>query len=615
MILSALNQYYETLCARGELSVPGWTDNFKVTFGLDLGDNGEIVRVIDYREEVPRGKKMVTVPRLMRVPTHPTRTSGAVANFLCDNSAYMLGVEKEGASDKALKCFAANKTLHEKLLENVDEPAAQAVLEFFRNWRIEEAESHPALCGYWETILRGVNLIFCYEGVPLTETMAIQEAWQEHFDAPDPFAPKGTCLITGKIGPIASIHPLIKGVKGAKATGAGLSSFNCPSFCSYGKEQNFNAPVSERVAFGYTTALNYLLSDRAHTRVVGDTTIVCWAEHGDPSYQDAYMSVLFGTTEVGPDGVLTSLLSNLSKGEPVEWDGSTLDANEHFYVLGISPNAARLSVRFFYKDSFGSIVQNIQKHYQDLAIVKPVFDPWEHLPLWKLLSETVDEKSTKPEPLPQLSGEVLRSILTGAPYPATLLNGVMLRIRADKEITRGRAAIIKAFYTRANIPFPKEVLSVEGNSNCTNVPYTLGRLFYVYEHLQERAMEKKDAEKHKDKDQKKSVNASVKDKYFNAASATPALVMPTLNNLAQHHLRKLRREHPGTAIYFEQMLCKYSCIIGESYPERLTVSERGSFYLGYYFEKDARFKRKDNKGRSVEHDPEHCDASDDEMEE
>ena len=581
MILQALSKYYEALCARGELSAPGWNDAFKVTFGLDLSDEGEIIRIIDFREEQVRGKKTVVVPKLMRVPAHPTRTSGVLANLLCDNSGYMLGIDNKGRTDKALQCFTANKSLHEEILSPVNNKAAQAILDFFRNWHPEEAEEHPLVSLHLETLLKGVNLIFCYEGEPASEIEDIQEAWQKHFDKPDPFAPKGQCLITGQTGPIAPIHPLIKGVKGAQSTGATLSSFNCPSFCSYGHEQNFNAPVSERAAFAYTTALNTLLADRNHCRTIGDTTIVCWSEQGDPAYQDAYNAAMFGTPGDDNPDILVSFLSKLAKGEHIEWDGTPLDENEHFYILGLSPNAARLSVRFFLKDSFGSLLRNIQKHYQDIAIVAPSFDPREYISVWGLLYETVNQKANDKSPSPAMAGEVFRAILTGTPYPISLLNAVQQRIRAEQKITRGRAAIIKAYYSRANIPFPKEVLTMEGNMNSTNIPYTLGRLFSVYEQIQERAYP--------------NINASVKDKYFNSASCTPAMILPMLGNLAQKHLRVIRRSSPGAAVYFEKMLGEYSDIIGQNYPTRLSLSEQGAFQLGYYFENQKRYTPKTNK--------------------
>lgn len=581
MILQALNQYYEALCAKGVLSVPGWDDTFKVTYGLDLNDDGEIIRVIDLREEVQRGKKTVMLPKLMRVPAREIRTNATLANFLCDNSGYMLGVDSKGRDEKGFEYFAANKTLHEKLLASAKDPAAQAILAFFRSWVPQDAMEHPLLAPCWDALLKGANLIFCYEGKPASEIEVIQDAWQNHFDAPNPFAVKAQCLVTGRYDPVAPIHPKIKGVKDAQVTGASLVSFNAPSFCSYGHEQNFNAPVSERAAFAYTTALNALLADRSHCRVIGDTTVVCWSEHGDESYQDAYMSAAFGSDEADAEKVLPALMKSIWNGEPILWHGEELDANEHFYVLGLSPNAARLSVRFFYKDSFGGLLRNIQKHYEDTAIIAPSYDRFEHLPLWKLLSETVNEKSSNKASSPHLSGDMLRAILNGTPYPATLLNAVQQRIRAEREITRGRAAIIKACYLRANIPFPKEVLTVEGNKNSTNIPYTLGRLFSVYEQIQARAYP--------------NINTSVKDKYFNSASGTPAAIMPMLGNMAQKHLRVIRRTSPGSAVYYERMLGEYSRIIGDSYPIRLTLPEQGAFQLGYYFENQERYTPKNNK--------------------
>lgn len=568
MILEALNRYYETLCAKGVLSVPGWNDGFKVTFGVDISDEGEINQLVDLREEVTRGKKTLLVPRQMRVPSHPTRTSGVLANFLCDNSAYMLGLDGKGDFEKAMRCFAANKSLHEQILADVDHDAARSVLAFFRNWRPDEAETHAALEPHLETLLKGVNLIFYYAQSPVTEIEVIRDAWQKYFDKPNPFTPKGQCLVSGEMEPIATIHPLIKGVKGAQSTGAALSSFNCPAFCSYGHEQNFNAPVSERAAFAYTAALNTLLADKSHSRVVGDTTIVCWAENGNNSYQDAFLSAMFGHSEYGPEGVLSDFLSRLTKGEPLVWDGEALEENEHFYVLGLSPNAARLSVRFFYKDSFGHLLENIRKHYEDMAIEAPNYDNREYLSLWNLVSETINEKSSDKSASPLLAGDLLRSILNGTPYPATLLNGVRLRIRADRNITRGRAAIIKAYYTRANIPFPKEALTVGLNKECTDVPYVLGRMFCIYEQIQKAAYP--------------SINTSVKDRYFHSASATPARVMPVLGNLAQKHLRVLRREKPGLAVYLERLLLECAGMIGEQYPVCLSLGEQDAFLQGYY---------------------------------
>ena len=227
------------------------------------------------------------------------------------------------------------------------------------------------------------------------------------------------------------------------------------------------------------------------------------------------------------------MVKQLCQGQPVQYREDRLDPNMDFFVLGLSPNAARLSVRFFLRNTFGGFLRNVQAHQDRLEIVRPAYDKFETLPLWKLLSETVNQNSRDKSPAPDLAGEVLRAILNDTLYPATLLNGVTLRIRAEHEITRGRAAIIKAYYQKLaetmkheNPDIPEEVLQVSLNENSFNIPYTLGRLFSVLEAIQAAA--------------NPGINATIKDKYFNSAAATPAVIFPILINLAQKHLKKLR---------------------------------------------------------------------------
>ncbi|SCJ33159.1 CRISPR-associated protein Cas8c/Csd1%2C subtype I-C/DVULG [uncultured Flavonifractor sp.] len=579
MILQALTEYYRTLADRGEISPPGWS-TVNVSYALCIGMDGTLEQVISVQTEQKKGKKTVLAPQPMTLPAPVKRTSGVAANFLCDTSSYLLGVDGKGKPQRALECFQACKSLHQDLLEVVDSPAARAVLAFFENWQPEQAAEHPALIPCWDELLSGANLVFRYDGSFVHEAALIRQVWDSHYQTAED-GPQMVCLVTGERGPAENIHPPIKKVQGAQSSGAALVSFNAPAFCSYGKEQNYNAPTSKYAAFAYTTALNHLLSDREHVYRMGDATVVCWAKCGGDVYQNLMGWALFGQE---PSYTLTDLqgaLKNLCDGSPVELDEERLDPNMEFYILGLSPNAARLSVRFFLHNTFGHFLKNAQAHQQRLEIVKPAYDKFDVLPLWKLLDETVNQNSRDKTPAPNMAGEVLRSILTDTRYPATLLSGVTLRIRAEHAVTRGRAAIIKAYYLKnphSDSDVPKEVLTVSLNPDSSNLPYNLGRLFSVLETIQSAA--------------NPGINSTIKDKYFNSASATPAIVFPVLLNLAQKHLKKL---DTGLRTYYDKQLTTLLSKLGEGYPQRLNLPQQGSFQLGYYHQTQVRFEKKEEK--------------------
>lgn len=374
--------------------------------------------------------------------------------------------------------------------------------------------------------------------------------------------------------------------------GNSLVSFNDVADESYGcvNDQGKNAPTGKFAAFAYTTALNHLLSDRDHVFRIGDATVVCWARNAKPAYAALFGGAAFGAAVPSyTENDLRGMVKSLCSGQPVTYEADKLDPGMDFYVLGLSPNAARLSVRFFLHNTFGGFLRNIQAHYDRLEIVRPAYDKFETLPLWKLLSETVNQNSRDKSPAPDLAGEVLRAVLMNTRYPATLLNGVTLRIRAEREITRGRAAVLKAYYRklqetikRENPDIPEEVLQVSLKPNTNNIPYTLGRLFSVLEAIQESA--------------NPGVNATIKDKYFNSAAATPAVIFPVLTNLAQKHLKKLSSSNRGLSISYEKQLTElFSKFDGTEYPARMNLPQQGSFQLGYYHQTQARYQKKEEK--------------------
>ncbi len=577
MILQALTQYYEELLAAGKITRPGWA-KAKVSFALDLDDAGQVRQLLHLQREVQRGKKTALVPQELDMPSPVKRTAGVAANFLCDNSSYLLGADDKGKPARSLECFSAARALHLALLKDVDSPAAQAIVRFFETWDPAQAAEHPALREDWADLMKGGNLTFWYRDAPAAADPAVAAAWQRQYESGGEDAEDALCLVTGQHTTLARLHPSIKGVVGAQSSGASLVAFNAPAFCSYEHEQGANAPTGEYAAFAYATALNTLLADRDHVCRVGDTTILFWAANAEAAYQDFMMYSLFN--DHYSEGDILSTLHSLAKGESVDWDQARLDPATRFYVLGLAPNAARLSVRFFWQNNFGTLARNIARHYERLDIVRPSFDKFPTLPIWRLVQETVRRPApgaSPADPSPRLAGDLLLAVLNDALYPATLLDGVSLRIRAEHDVTRGKAAILKAYYLRnssdQNI---KEVMTVELNEQSAYLPYVLGRLFAVLEAVQQSA--------------NPGINTTIKDRYFNSASATPASVFPLLLNLAQKHLAKL---DVGLATYYDKKITELNSRITCTLPARMSLPEQSAFQIGYYHETQKRYAKKE----------------------
>lgn len=614
MILQALTSLYEALAQKGEISKEGWSRE-KISFALSIDEEGNLLRVTPLFDTVdgPKGKTR-EVPQKMTVPAAVKRTSGAAANFLWDNSSYILGVslkkgendaEREKRRNKDIKCFEACRELHHSMLDGMEYPAAKAVLNFLDKWEPQKAEENNLVAQYAKEILSGANMVFRFNGGYVHDDPQLASVWQKaNAKQKDNI---GQCLITGMLDTIERTHPFIKDVQGANPAGAALVSFKWPAFCSYNKENNYNAPVGKYAAFAYTTALNHLLADKSNVHRIGDASVVCWAENADKQYEDFAAEVFFGDNVDKSDeqrlSALRTSLKLLADGLPCkEMD---LDPDRKFYILGLSPNNGRIAVRFFYCDSFGKIAGNIYKHHERLEIVRPSYDKFPILPLWKLLSATNrtikkkndngtnaersdSEDSDKSKDKTQnsaMAGAVARAIFSGGRYPASLLECTFLRIRAEREITRERAAIIKAYYLRnPNEKCPKEVLTVSLNENSKNIPYTLGRLFSVYEEIQEKANPRNPGNP--------GINTTIKDRYFGSAAAMPATVFPILSNLAQKHLRKLSDEQ---RVYLDKKVMTLKSVLGEQYPAHMSLPEQGSFDLGYYHQTQARYTKKEDK--------------------
>lgn len=576
MILQALTDYYKELAKKGKIARPGW-GKVKVSFALILDEDGKLTRILPLSTTTPDGKK--SMPQELELPIQFKRSgSNAPSYFLCDNSQYCLGIEKGIITDKSKKCFLNFANYHRSILGDSNSPLVKAFLKFVNSWDPEKALDNKAVQDTLSLIEAGGNFVFAINepSIRLHEDKEITDLWNRLQSAADD-GNKGVCLITGQNTEIARIHNSVKGIQTSALSPNGwtLVGFDKDAFCSYGKEQSYNAPVGKYAAFAYTTALNTLLADKDHVLRLGDTTVVFWAQEAQPAYQTSFGSFFSG--DGMSDDELKGCMKALAQGRPHNFDGVTLMPNEHFYVLGLAPNAARLSVRFFLRDRFGAFAQNLQRHYDDIRVIGNNRSKFEDIPLWALLRETVNMNSRNKDAVPQMAGDTLRAVLSGTGYPATLYQQTQLRIRAESEVTRGRAGIIKAYLTRMqNNDKYREALTVELNEQTKYQPYVLGRLFSVLEGLQQAA--------------NPGINATITDKFFTSAGATPGIVFPRIINLSKNHLKKL---DVGMRTYYSKQITELMGMISRDYPAHYNLYEQGIFQLGYYHQTQKRYEKKD----------------------
>ena len=371
-----------------------------------LNKDGELVGLVSACNPVVKGKKEIYLPTVMMVPEQAKRSSGIKPQFLCDTSSYFLGIddkgnterEKQKAKKRAIECFRSAGRLHHQILDSCDSYIAKSILKFFDTWSPENAKEIPCIKENLEDIYSASNFIFQVNGEDAQQNSEIKNIWEVFSFSGDSTEQKiANCLVTGKENqPIAILHPSIKGVPGAQSSGASIVSFNERSFESYGndKAQGLNAPVSEYAAFAYGTALNCLLDDKKHVRMIGGTTIVYWAEKAKSAYQDIFNIFLSGEKESGrvSDQDLKGIITNILRGMPADLENVVIDPQEPFYILGLSPNAARLSVRFFLRNSFGEILKCIDKHQEQMSICKADWEK-EIIPLKWILKETANSHS------------------------------------------------------------------------------------------------------------------------------------------------------------------------------------------------------------------------------
>lgn len=569
MILQSLVDLYDRRSQLSDASdqpAPLGFENKEIPFLIEIDSQGNFLQFLDVR--LGTGKAKRAKPRT--VPQGEKKTSGVKANLLWDTAEYVLGcpVELKGKVSKPDRLREQHSAFRQRILELPAEAQTdvgiKAVLSFLDLLDIERLAREPL----WEEI-RTTNPLMSFqlsgdESGLICQRAAVRSALSDSSSTED----AGICLVSGQPAPIERLHSAIKGVWGAQTSGANIVSFNQASFVSFGKEQGANAPVGKDAAAKYTTALNDLLGRGSRQRAqVGDTSMVFWSERDSAMEQHDFLSLLGYTAEDDPAANtdrVARLYDSVRSGQYTHHP----DATQRFFVLGLAPNAARLSVRFWHVDTIAGMAGRFARWFEDIAIAH---GPKESDLLSLLRLQRACALQGKLDNLPpSLGGDIMRSILTGAVYPQTWLQTAIRRCRAEQEINYPRAAAIKACLNRMATD-EKEKLTVSLDPENTNVAYRLGRLFAVLERIQEEA--------------NPGLNATIRDRYFGAASSNPLAVFPTLNRLKNHHLGKL--DNRGRAQNLEKLV---GAIIDGlpadlPFPPNLPLVEQGRFAVGYYHQR------------------------------
>ena len=575
MILQAINSYYQRLSQMEESGVApeGFTPQ-SISFALQLGEQGELLDVVDVRESDVKGKKLVA--RKMIVPSlGKSRSVNVEPNFLWDGPGYVLGRDDKGKPERTNKCRTSFRRLHEDILSSVDIPEAKALLRFLQS----PPANDPRIEEKWAD-MASANLIFRVGQKYLHEIPALQAAWSAR-SQDDKEDIKGVCLITGERASIARLHSPIKGVAGAQPTGAALCSYNQQAFTSFGKEQNQNGPVSKTAAFGYTTGLNYLLGHSAQKLRLGAATVICWAERSSPLENNLF-ALLGGQsgstgktkpeteadTETAQERV--AILRRLGQGLPITQFWPEFEPEVSLYVLALKPNSSRLSVSFFLHGSAKNFLDRVREYYNNLAVARRFEDEPEFPSVWQI-ARAVLGPHKEADDIQRLGEDLLKAALSEQAYPAYFLPMCLQRLRSGDDVTSVRAGLIKAMLLR-NYSHKEKLMSL--NSNHPSPAYQLGRLFALLVGVQRKAIGQ-------------HINADIRDKFYGAASATPAMVFPLLLRNAQNHISKAK------AGGYDSLIRDVLNHITDEFPQHLNLQEQGLFALGYYHQRAEKFVKQE----------------------
>lgn len=592
MILQALNDYYE----RAGLAPLGW--EFKeIPFLIVIDRNGKFISLEDMREsgEKKARAKSILVPK---AEIRSGKNAWEKPNLLWDHYGFVLAVPKEETDEAQAMALKQNGAFVNKIrqIQSVigESIELNALVKFFDIKQSDEVTKHPV----WNDCvkIKGCNLTFRLSDSPnLMLHHADIKSYISSITTPtnggdiekesNTNGVQGVCLVTGSISEIERLHPTISGVNEKPAPFAAVNNLENPAFSSYGKKQGFNFQISKGAAFRYATSLNHLLIRDHHQRIqVGDASAVFWSEkHSE--LEDTFAD-LFDEPPKDDPGKQTRAIEGLFKAPQTGVLGVE-SGNTRFYVLGLAPNAARISVRFWQVGTVAEMSARIRQHFSDLEIVHASYEK-PYLSLYRLLVSTATQGKSENIP-PNLAGEFMRSILAGLPYPQTLLQATVRRIRAEQSkkdertgkqisnVNYPRAALIRAFLNRQArySPSQEKEIAVSLDDSNPNPGYRIGRLFAALEKIQEEAV---------------NPSATIRDRFYGAASSTPVTVFSNLMKLKNHHLAKLEE---GRKRYFEKLIGQIMSDIND-FPAHLSLADQGRFAIGYYHQRQAFFTKSES---------------------